>query len=111
MPFKRVKEFIVEGTVKQVTGTDAGNWLIWTPSPGKRICLKYVQISTDTAMLVFLRFTPEGSPLFPARLPANGTLSVLLVGANVIGGVNEALYLSQNALGNVDAFVIGEEVG
>jgi hypothetical protein len=91
-----------------VSATAAGNTAIWTPTAGKAIRLKLVQYESDADVEVGLRFGDTG-PLFARRVTA-GAMALNLIGCNIQGGTDEALYLYAGGAVNVKGFVLGEEV-
>jgi len=99
------------GTPWSITATSSGDNTIKTPSSGKKLRIKLVDIwnngTTDTT--VYLRFA-TGTARFKKLLAAKTGFIVNLIGCNLEGGVDEALNVNLSAAGTVDVTVLGDEV-
>jgi len=85
-----------------------GTATIWTPSSGKAIRVKRIQVSVDAATRIDLRW---GTTTFESYfLPANGSIIVNLIGTNNQGEVNVPLTIFSSSAATVTASVDGDEV-
>jgi hypothetical protein len=82
--------------------------IIYTPATGKKIRLKGFAWSSNTDIVTALRFGTAGDLLFP--LQAKGVIAMNLVGCNIEGAVDEALYGYLSAAGTMKGTVLLEEV-
>jgi len=85
-----------------------GTATIWTPATGKKIRLKRLQISVDSATRIDLRWGT--TPFESYFLPANGSVVVNCVGANEEGAVDQSLTILSSEIATVTASAKGDEV-
>jgi len=82
--------------------------IIYTPTSGKKIRIKAFVWSSNADIVTALRFGAGGDLLF--AIQAKGVVGMNLVGANVEGAVNEALYGYLSGTGTMRGTVLIEEV-
>jgi hypothetical protein len=80
---------------------------IWTPASGKRVHLKRLSFSVDTATLITLLWNASAFESF--YLPANGSIIVNLIDANEIGAADAVLTIKSSVTSNVTARATGKE--
>lgn len=98
-----------------LTVTAAGLTLLARPTRGRRLRLRYLQLSNkgDAAVTVDLRWHKTGRRLFPTHLAAGGgTMNANLVDANVQGPAGAPLYVNLSAASTegVEVMVLYDEV-
>jgi len=85
-----------------------GSATVWTPTAGTKIRLKFISLMTDAATRLTLSF---GTTDFQAlEFPDKGSLLMNLIGANIEGGVDEALIVISSASATVSVTAIGDEI-
>ena len=85
-----------------------GTATIWTPASGKKIRLKRVQASTNTATRIDLRFATTAFESY--YLPANGSFVYNAIGTYKEGAVDQTLTLLSSAAATVTASADGDEI-
>jgi len=93
-------------TQKKIDLTATG--VIYTPASGKKIRIKGFAWSSNADIITALRFGTTGDPLF--AIQAKGVIGMNLIGANVEGAVDEALYGYLSGAGTMKGTVLIEEV-
>jgi len=86
----------------------AATGVIHTPASGKKIRLKAFVWSSNADIVTALRFGTGGDLLF--ALQQKGVIGMNLIGANVEGAVNEALYGYLSGTGTIKGTVLLEEI-
>jgi len=82
--------------------------IIRTPASGKKIRIKAFAWSSNADITTALRFGTGGDLLF--AIQAKGVVGMNLVGCNIEGAVNEALYGYLSGSGTIRGSVLIEEV-
>jgi len=82
--------------------------VIHTPASGKKIRLKAFVWSSNADIVTALRFGTSGDLLF--TIQAKGVVGMNLIGCNIEGAVNEALYGYLSGTGVVKGTVLIEEI-
>ncbi|MFQ5999967.1 MAG: hypothetical protein ACE5J6_04235, partial [Candidatus Bathyarchaeia archaeon] len=82
--------------------------VIHTPATGKKIRIKAFTWSSNADIVTALRFGTAGDLLFPIQ--AKGVIGMNLIGANIEGAVDEALYGYLSGAGTMKGTVLIEEV-
>jgi len=93
-------------TQKKIDLTATG--IIHTPASGKKIRIKAFAWSSNADIVTALRFGTTGELLF--AIQAKGVIGMNLIGANVEGAVDEALYGYLSGTGTMKGTVLIEEV-
>lgn len=93
-------------TQKKIDLTTTG--VIHTPTSGKKIRIKGFTWSSNADVVTALRFGTSGDLLF--AIQAKGVIGMNLIGANIEGGVDEALYGYLSGTGTMKGTVLIEEV-
>ncbi|MFQ6043257.1 MAG: hypothetical protein ACE5PV_20590 [Candidatus Poribacteria bacterium] len=93
-------------TQKKIDLTATG--VIHAPASGKKIRLKGFAWSSNADIITALRFGTTGDLLFPIQ--AKGVIGMNLVGCNVEGAVDEALYGYLSGSGTMKGTVLIEEI-
>jgi len=103
---------LIEGlTAKVVTPKKidlAATGVIYTPASGKKIRLKAFAWSSNADIVTGLRFGTGGDLLF--TIQSKGVVGMNLLGCNIEGAVNEALYGYLSGTGNMRGTVLIEEI-
>jgi len=99
-------------TITSVTASSSGNNIIQTPTAGKKIRVKLVDVWNNgtAAITVYLRFAAAGTARFKKTLAANTGFIINLIGTNWEGAADEVLYINLSAAGTVDVTVMKDEV-
>jgi hypothetical protein len=82
--------------------------IIHTPATGKKIRLKAFAWSSNADIVTALQFGTTGDLLF--AIQQKGIIGMNLIGCNVEGAVNEALYGYLSGTGTMKGTVLIEEV-
>jgi len=85
-----------------------GTATIWSPSSGKAVRIKRIQISTDSATRIELRWGT--TPFESYFLPANSSVVINFVGTNQQGETDTPLNLYSSSAATVTASVDGDEI-
>ena len=95
-----------------ITATSSGNNTIKTPSTGKKLRVKFIDIWNNGSAdeTVYLRFGSAGAGRFKKTLATKTGFALNLVGCNWEGAADEPLIVNLSAAGTVDVTVMGEEV-
>jgi len=102
----QVSDVSKTATVKKIDLTSTG--IIHTPASGKKIRVKAFTWSSNADVVTALRFGTAGDLLFPIQ--AKGVIGMNLVGCNIEGAVNEALYGYLSGTGTMKGTVLIEEI-
>jgi len=103
---KNITDITKTATQKKIDITATG--IIHTPASGRKIRLKGFSWSSNADIVTALRFGTTGDLLFP--LQAKGVIGMNLIGCNIEGGVDEALYGYLSGTGAMKGTVLLEEV-
>jgi len=98
----------VEKVVTQKIINLTATGIIHTPASGKKIRLKAFAWSSNADIVTALRFGTGGDLLF--AIQAKGVIGFNLLGCNIEGAVDEALYGYLSAAGTMRGTVLLEEV-
>ena len=103
---EEIAKFHSPATQRKIDLTSTG--IIHTPASGKKIKIKGFVWSSNADVVTALRFGESGDLLFPIQ--AKGVIGMNLVGCNVEGAVDEALYGYLGGAGVMKGTVLIEEV-
>jgi len=100
------------GTPYSVNATTQGNTTIASPSSGKRLRIKFIDVANNGSaeVTIALRFGDFGDLRFKKALGAKRFFLTNLTGCNWEGAVDEPLKINLSATGNIDVTVLAEEV-
>jgi len=98
----------VTKTVTQKIVNLTATGIIHTPTTGKKIRIKGFTWSSNADVVTALRFGTTGDLLF--AIQAKGVIGMNLMGANIEGAVDEALYGYLSGTGNMKGTALIEEV-
>jgi len=101
-----IEDISKKATQKKIDLTATG--IIYTPSSGKKIRIKAFAWSSNADIVTALRFGAGGDVLF--AIQAKGVIGMNLIGCNVEGAVDEALYGYLSGAGTMKGTVLIEEV-
>lgn len=82
--------------------------VIHTPSSGKKIRLKGFSWSSDADIVTAIRFGASGDLLF--SLQTTGAIGMNLIGCNIEGAADQAIYGYLSAAGNMKGTLLIEEI-
>jgi len=102
----QVSDISKTATAKKIDLTSTG--VVHTPASGKKIRVKGFAWSSNADIVTALRFGTGGDLLF--AIQAKGVIGMNLIGANVEGAVDEALYGYLSGTGTMKGTVLIEEV-
>jgi hypothetical protein len=94
------------GVEKKIDLTATG--IIYTPASGKKIRLLAFIWSSNADIITALRFGITGDLLF--AIQAKGVIGMNLIGCNIEGAVDEALYGYLSGTGTIKGAVLIEEI-
>jgi len=94
------------GTQKKIDLTATG--VIYSPASGKKIRLLAFAWSSNADVVTALRFGAAGDLLF--AIQAKGVIGMNLVGCNIEGAVDEALYGYLSGTGTMKGTVLLDEI-
>ena len=99
-------------TIVSIQATAANNTIIQTPTAGKKIRVKLIDVWNNgtAAITVYLRFAAAGTARFKKTLNSYTGFIINLIGTNWEGSADEALIINLSAAGTVDVTVMKDEV-
>jgi len=107
---REITDITKVATPKQIdlTFTAAGSTAIWTPATGAKIRLKLISLEVDTDVALGFHFGSAGT-IYYLRT-TSGAYVANLIGCNLEGAVDEALYIYASGACGVKGYVVGEEI-